>query len=147
MPSSDVMKKYNTKLAYPIQSPGNTGNIRDIVVDSLEKYGVGLIDPEKIFNFYNDYHSYLASCGVDGVKVDCQNLIETLGSGYGGRVSLTRRYQEALEQSVARNFKDSNIICCMSHNSDSIYRFVSGNNKPWNFFRMSVLINNFCVAL
>ncbi|KAI9108787.1 hypothetical protein K1719_020092 [Acacia pycnantha] len=121
MPSSDVMKKYNPKLAYPIQSPGNTGNIRDIVVDSLEKYGVGLVDPEKIFNFYNDYHSYLVSCGVDGVKVDSQNLIETLGSGYGGRVSLTRRYQEALEQSVARNFKDNNIICCMSHNSDSIY--------------------------
>ncbi|MCH83291.1 putative galactinol-sucrose galactosyltransferase 2-like, partial [Trifolium medium] len=35
--------------------------------------------------------SYLASCGVHGVKVDVQNLIETLGSGYGGRVSLTKR--------------------------------------------------------
>ncbi|XP_027358745.1 probable galactinol--sucrose galactosyltransferase 2 [Abrus precatorius] len=121
LPSSDAMKKYNPKLVYPIQSPSTTGNLRDIAMDSLEKYGVGIIDPQKLYDFYNDYHSYLASCGIDGVKVDVQNLIETLGSGYGGRVSLTKRYQEALEQSVARNFTDNNLICCMSHNSDSIY--------------------------
>jgi hypothetical protein len=123
LPSSETMKKYNPKIAYPIQSPGNTGNLRDIVMEILEKFGVGIIDPQNIFEFYNDLHSYLASSGVDGVKVDVQNLIETLGSGYGGRVSLTRRYQEALEQSIARNFKDNNLICSMSHNSDSIYRF------------------------
>lgn len=123
-PSSEIMKKYNPRLAYPIQSPGNVGNLRDIAMDSLEKYGVGIIDPQKIFDFYNDLHGYLASSGVDGVKVDVQNLIETLGSGYGGRVSLTRQYQQALEQSTTRNFKDNNLICCMSHNSDSIYRYV-----------------------
>ncbi|WJX33145.1 galactinol--sucrose galactosyltransferase [Trifolium repens] len=119
--SSDAMKKYNPKLVYPIQSPSITGNLRDIAMDSLEKYGVGIIDPSKLYDFYNDYHSYLASCGVDGVKVDVQNLIETLGSGYGGRVSLTKLYQEALETSIAKNFKDNNLICCMAHNSDSIY--------------------------
>uniref|UniRef100_A0A2N9GEK3 galactinol--sucrose galactosyltransferase n=1 Tax=Fagus sylvatica TaxID=28930 RepID=A0A2N9GEK3_FAGSY len=104
LPSSETMKKYNSKIAYPIQSPGNTGNLRDIVTDILEKYGVGVIEPEKVFEFYNDLHSYLASCGVDGVKVDVQNLIETLGSGVGGRVSLTRCYQEALEQSIEEFF-------------------------------------------
>ncbi|KAL5750654.1 hypothetical protein ACOSP7_025257 [Xanthoceras sorbifolium] len=119
--SSEVMKKYHPKLAYPIQSPGNIGNLRDIAMDSLEKYGVGIIDAQKIFDFYNDLHCYLARSGVDGVKVDVQNLIETLGSGYGGRVSLTRHYQQALEQSIVRNFKENNLICCMSHNSDSIY--------------------------
>lgn len=121
LPSSDSMKKYNPKLVYPIQSPGNVGNMKDIAMDSLEKYGVGVIDPSKIFDFYNDLHSYLASNGVDGVKVDVQNLIETLGSGCGGRVTLTRQYQEALERSISRNFKENNLICCMSHNSDSIY--------------------------
>ncbi|XP_038708265.1 probable galactinol--sucrose galactosyltransferase 2 [Tripterygium wilfordii] len=121
LPSSEVMKKYNPRLVYPIQSPGNTGNLRDIAMDSLEKYGVGVIDPQSIFDFYNDLHGYLASCGVDGVKVDVQNVIETLGAGYGGRVPLTRQYQEALEQSVARHFRDNNLISCMCHNSDSIY--------------------------
>lgn len=120
-PTSEKMKKYNPKLVYPIQSPGNLGNLRDIAMDSLEKYGVGVMDPEKIYDFYNDLHSYLARCGVDGVKVDVQNLIETLGNGYGGRVTLTRQYQEALEQSVEKNFKENNLICCMSHNTDSIY--------------------------
>ncbi|KAA8542203.1 hypothetical protein F0562_023355 [Nyssa sinensis] len=81
LPSSDTLKKYNPKIAYPVQSPGNIGNLRDIVIDSLEKYGVGIIDPQRVYDFYNDLHSYLASTGVDGVKVDAQNLIETLGSG------------------------------------------------------------------
>ncbi|KAL5146207.1 putative galactinol--sucrose galactosyltransferase 2 [Glycine soja] len=108
LPSSDALKKYNPKILYPIQSPGTTGNLRDVAMDSLEKYGVGIIDPEKLYDFYNDSHSYLASC-------------ETLGSEYGGRVSLTKRFQEALEQSVTRNFKDNNLISCMCHNSDSIY--------------------------
>ncbi|KAL6973129.1 galactinol--sucrose galactosyltransferase [Sarracenia purpurea var. burkii] len=121
LPSSETMKKYNPKISYPKQSPGNVGNLRDIAMDSLEKYGIGLLDPEKIYDFYNDLHGYLASCGVDGVKVDVQNVLETLGSGHGGRVFLTRKYQYALEQSIAKNFKDNNIICCMSHNSDSIY--------------------------
>ncbi|XVF11648.1 hypothetical protein REPUB_Repub08aG0045300 [Reevesia pubescens] len=121
LPSSETMKKYNPKIVYPVQSPGNIGNLRDIIPDSLEKYGVGIIDPQKIFDFYNDLHSYLSSSGIDGVKVDAQNLIETLGFGYGGRVSLTRQYQQALEQSISRNFKDNSLICCMNHNSDSIY--------------------------
>uniref|UniRef100_A0A7N2KKP4 Uncharacterized protein n=1 Tax=Quercus lobata TaxID=97700 RepID=A0A7N2KKP4_QUELO len=53
---------------------------------------------------------YLASCSVDGVKFDIQNLMETLGSGIGGWVSLTRFYEEALEQSIARNFKYNNLF-------------------------------------
>lgn len=121
LPTSEKMKKYDPVLRYPIQSEGNVGNLRDIAMDSLEKYGVGVVDPEKIFDFYNDLHGYLSSSGIDGVKVDVQNLLETLGSGYGGRVSLTRKYQEALERSIANNFSDNNLICCMSHNSDSIY--------------------------
>ncbi|XP_042497482.1 probable galactinol--sucrose galactosyltransferase 2 [Macadamia integrifolia] len=121
LPTSEAMKKYNPRLEYPVQSPGNKGNIRDVAMDSLEKYGIGMIDPTKILEFYDDLHSYLASSGVDGVKVDVQNVIETLGSGHGGRASLTRQCQQALEASVEKNFMDNNLICCMSHNSDYIY--------------------------
>lgn len=122
LPSSEAMKKYNPKIEYPVQSPGNVGNLRDLVVDIFQTHGVGVIDPMKIYEFYDDLHSHLASRGIDGVKVDSQNILETLGSGYGGRVSLTRQYQQALEESIARNFDDNNLICCMSHNTDSIYR-------------------------
>ncbi|KZV41917.1 hypothetical protein F511_11339 [Dorcoceras hygrometricum] len=119
--SSEALKKYNPKLEYPVQSPGRLGNIRDIAMDSLEKFGVGVVDPEKVHDFYNDMHSYLASCGVDGVKVDVQNLLETLGSTHGGRVSVTKKYHEALDESVEKNFGENNLICCMCHNTDSIF--------------------------
>ncbi|KAK4402491.1 putative galactinol--sucrose galactosyltransferase 2 [Sesamum angolense] len=98
--SSEVLKKYNPKLEYPVQSPGNIGNIRDVVFDSLEKFGVGVIDPQKVFDFYNDMHSYLASSGVDGVKVDVQNLLEILGSGHGGRVSITKKQHLSSKKSA-----------------------------------------------
>lgn len=88
----------------------------------MEKYGVAMIDPNKAFEFYDDLHSYLVSQNVDGVKVDVQNIPETLATGYGGRVSLTRRFQQALEKSIFKNFQDNNIICCMCHNTDSVYR-------------------------
>lgn len=121
LPSSESLQKYNPKIVYPVQSPGNVGNLRDVAMDSIERYGIGVIDPEKINDFYNDYHSYLASIDVDGVKVDIQNVVETIGSGYGGRVHLTALHQKALEESVAKNFKNNNLISCMSHNSDSIF--------------------------
>ncbi|XP_041998998.1 probable galactinol--sucrose galactosyltransferase 2 isoform X2 [Salvia splendens] len=120
-PAGPGMEHYDTALAYPVQSPGVTGNQPDIVMDSLAVHGLGLVPPKKVFNFYNELHAYLASCGVDGVKVDVQNIIETLGAGHGGRVSLTRSYHQALEASIARNFADNGCISCMCHNTDGIY--------------------------
>ncbi|XP_057770328.1 probable galactinol--sucrose galactosyltransferase 2 [Salvia miltiorrhiza] len=120
-PSGSGMEHYETALAYPVQSPGVLGNQPDIVMDSLAVHGLGLVHPKKVFNFYNELHAYLSSCGVDGVKVDVQNIIETLGAGHGGRVSLTRSYHQALEASVSRNFPDNGCIACMCHNTDGLY--------------------------
>ncbi|OAY68448.1 putative galactinol--sucrose galactosyltransferase 2 [Ananas comosus] len=120
-PAAEGMEHYETALAYPVQSPGVMGNQPDIVMDSLSVHGLGLVHPQKVYNFYNELHAYLASCGVDGVKVDVQNIIETLGAGHGGRVSLTRAYHQALEASVSRNFPDNGCISCMCHNTDMLY--------------------------
>ncbi|XP_042440004.1 probable galactinol--sucrose galactosyltransferase 2 [Zingiber officinale] len=120
-PDAPETKKYNSKIVYPVQSPGNHSHLRDLTMDCMEKYGVGMIDPSKIFEYYDDQHSYLRSQNVDGVKVDVQNVLETIGSNNGGRVTLTRRFHQALEKSISRNFKDNSIICCMGHNTDSIY--------------------------
>lgn len=120
-PKAAGMENYDPALAYPVSSPGVLGNQPDIVMDSLAVHGLGLVHPKKVFNFYNELHSYLATCGVDGVKVDVQNIIETLGAGHGGRVSLTRSYIQALEASIARNFPDNGCIACMCHNTDGLY--------------------------
>lgn len=119
------MKKYNPVLKYPIQSPGNLANMRDLSLDAMENYGVGVIDPATISQFYDDLHSYLVSQGVDGVKVDVQNILETIATDLGGRVSLSRQFQEALEKSIASNFQDNSIICCMGHGTDSIYQYIT----------------------
>lgn len=116
------MGHYDSKMTYPVSSPGVERNEPCDALNSIAKNGLGLVDPEKIFSYYNEQHAYLATAGVDGVKVDVQNIIETLGAGYGGRVKLTRKYHQALEASIARNFSDNGIICCMSHNTDGLYR-------------------------
>ncbi|PON72348.1 Glycosyl hydrolase [Parasponia andersonii] len=121
LPTSPVMGKYNPRIVYPIQSPGNLSNIVCGTIDPMEKEGIGFIEPSRIREFYEDLHGYLASCSVDGVKVDVQNILETLGSGYGGRVALIRQYQEALEESVIKNFRANNLICSMSMNTERIY--------------------------
>ncbi|KAK4392452.1 putative galactinol--sucrose galactosyltransferase 2 [Sesamum angolense] len=133
-PSGPGMEHYETALAYPVQSPGVLGNQPDIVMDSLAVHGLGLVNPKKVFNFYNELHAYLASCGVDGVKVDVQNIIETLGAGHGGRVSLTRSYHQALEASIARNFPDNGCIACMCHNTDGIYSAKQTAVPDWDMF-------------
>ena len=120
-PAAEGMEHYESELAYPVQSPGVMGNQPDIVMDSLSVLGLGLVHPRRVLSFYDELHSYLASCGVDGVKVDVQNIIETLSAGHGGRVALTRAYHRALEASVARNFPDNGCISCMCHNTDMLY--------------------------
>ncbi|KAL2494419.1 putative galactinol--sucrose galactosyltransferase 1 [Forsythia ovata] len=61
-----------------------------------------------------------SKCHYSGL--DVQNILETLGAGHGGRVKLARKYHQALEASISRNFLDNGIISCMSHNTDGLYR-------------------------
>ncbi|KAL0321028.1 UNVERIFIED_CONTAM: putative galactinol--sucrose galactosyltransferase 2 [Sesamum radiatum] len=85
-PDAPGTKKYNPKLKFPLQSPGNLAHQRDIAMDSMEEYGV-----------------------------------ETVATGSGGRVSLTRHFQQSLEKSISNNFQDNSIICCMAQSTDSVY--------------------------
>ncbi|KAL6858889.1 hypothetical protein ACP4OV_017891 [Aristida adscensionis] len=120
-PGVDGMEHYESKMQYPVSSPGVQKNEPCDALNSITTNGLGLVNPEKVFSFYNELHSYLASAGIDGVKVDVQNILETLGAGHGGRVLLARKYHQALEASIARNFPDNGIISCMSHNTDNLY--------------------------
>ncbi|KAB2048943.1 hypothetical protein ES319_A13G144300v1 [Gossypium barbadense] len=120
-PDVTEMEHYESKVVYPISSPGVESNEPDQALDSITKNGLGLVNPEKVFNFYDELHAYLATAGIDGVKVDVQNILETLGAGHGGRVKLARKYHQALEASIARNFANNDIISCMSHNTDGLY--------------------------
>ena len=81
---------------------------------------VGVVAPDKIGKFYNDYHKRLKEQGVDGVKVDNQSMIEGVAAGFGGRVAITRAYRKALEASVAKYF-DGRLINCMANAMETYY--------------------------
>ncbi|GJP57071.1 hypothetical protein CLOM_g16108 [Closterium sp. NIES-68] len=119
-PTAASTQKFLAAVKYPDFSPSVLDK-PDTVLDLITKHGLGVIDPSKIHEFYDEMHSYLASCGVDGVKVDVQSILELVGGGHGGRVEIARAYHTALEASVAKNFKENGVIACMSHNTDSIY--------------------------
>jgi raffinose synthase len=87
---------------------------------------VGLVDPDQIYRFFQDYHRHLRRQGVDGVKVDTQATLEGVAYGAGGRVSMMRRYREALEGSVQTHFQ-GNLINCMSCASEMLYSALNSN--------------------
>ncbi|OUZ99852.1 Glycosyl hydrolases 36 [Macleaya cordata] len=120
-PGVEGMEEYGSSISYPKVSPGVFLNEPGWKTDVLAVQGLGLVNPKSVYKFYSELHGYLASAGVDGVKVDVQCILETLGAGLGGRVELTRQYHQALDASVARNFPDNGIIACMSHNTDALY--------------------------
>lgn len=123
-PGVEGMEEYGSKMLYPKIPPGVAENEPWLMMDAITLQGLGLMNPKRVYKFYNEMHSYLAAAGVDGVKVDVQCILETLGAGLGGRVELTRQYHQALDASVAKNFPDNGCIACMSHNTDALYRLV-----------------------
>ncbi|KAL0922280.1 hypothetical protein M5K25_006253 [Dendrobium thyrsiflorum] len=120
-PRSEGMAEFESTLQYPKISPGVAENDPLMKTDILTLQGLGLMDPKSVHKFYNELHSYLAAAGIDGVKVDVQSILETLGTGHGGRVQIARQYHDALDASVAKNFPDNGCIACMSHHTDALY--------------------------
>ncbi|CAA2958543.1 probable galactinol--sucrose galactosyltransferase 6 [Olea europaea subsp. europaea] len=120
-PGVNGMDEFGSAMKYPTLSNGVLSNEPGWKTDAIALQGLGLVNPKNVYKFYNELHSYLAAAGIDGVKVDVQCILETLGAGLGGRVELTRQYHQALDASVARNFPDNGCIACMSHNLESLY--------------------------
>lgn len=139
-PGVKEMEEYESAMQYPKLSKGVLENEPGWKTDAIALQGLGLVNPRNVYKFYNELHSYLAAAGIDGVKVDVQCILETLGAGLGGRVELTRQYQQALDASVARNFPDNGCIACMSHNLESLYWYDSDSL----YFELLVLMMIWC---
>jgi raffinose synthase len=76
---------------------------------------------------HSDMHSYLASCGIDGVKVDVQGTIGLAGSGAGGGAALAGAYHASLEASVKEHFPGNHLINCMCHSTEDVYAWEGTN--------------------
>jgi raffinose synthase len=118
---------YGSSLAVPVVCAGVRANQPDAALADMQQFAVGVMDPAQVGRFYGEQHAYLAAAGVDGVKVDVQNAIETLGEQHGGRVALTVAYQKAFGEAVAAHFPENDAISCMSHGNDTLYNTMTVN--------------------
>ncbi|KAL9261708.1 Stachyose synthase-like protein [Drosera capensis] len=64
---------------------------------------IGLVHPDQVGDFYDSMHSYLASGGITGVKVDVIHTLEYVWVEYRGRVDLARNYYDGLSKSLVKN--------------------------------------------
>jgi len=82
---------------------------------NLMKTNAGQIIPipehSKIFHFWNTWHNYLASQGIDFVKIDIQSSLTTLVKGLMYPEFAAREAHLGLEASIAINF---NSVCINS---------------------------------
>ncbi|HEY3376745.1 MAG TPA: Sip1-related alpha-galactosidase, partial [Armatimonadota bacterium] len=115
----DAFPQYRVANVAQTFSPG-IWHYRSQQANEANVYLNGLVTPDAVHRFYQDYHRHLRLQGVDGVKIDCQAVLEVLGDGQGGRLALMRAYHEALEGSVQTQLLGE-VINCMSCSTDMLY--------------------------
>lgn len=117
--------KYAAKLLHPRPTPGVQEVDPSVAWVQPVLAGVSLpLDPTQL---HSDMHAYLASCGVDGVKVDVQGTIGLVGSEVEGGTALAEKYHESLEASVAQHFPGNHLINCMCHSTEDLYNMTNTN--------------------
>ncbi|MHA1147125.1 MAG: Sip1-related alpha-galactosidase [Promethearchaeota archaeon] len=112
----------------------------NLVVKILEKIGsdwypiarymklpIGICLPDQMAKLWDDYHGWLASQGVTGVKVDNQTAMEILAFNIGYQANLMRDYHRVLEESVSKHFSKFSLINCMAMNVNVFYQLVESN--------------------
>ncbi|CAK7246039.1 MAG: hypothetical protein STHCBS139747_007661 [Sporothrix thermara] len=78
--------------------------------------------------FYDDFYTFLASCGVDGVKTDAQFITDTWTSATTRR-ALTTAYQDAWTVATLRHF-GSRAVSCMSQTPSILFYSQLPQNRP-----------------
>ncbi|KAJ8748679.1 hypothetical protein K2173_008124 [Erythroxylum novogranatense] len=111
----------NSKIKPCKLSPGLDGTMNDLAVVKIVEGGIGLVHPEQAGDFYDSMHSYLASVGITGVKLDVIHTLEYVSEEYGGRVELAKTYYKGLSDSLSKNFKGTGLISSMQQCNDFFF--------------------------
>ncbi len=117
--NSKTMQSFNPERKSIIHPVG-------LKTDDPDIRSIGMIDPQKAYEFYSGYHKYLNENGIDGVKVDAQSLAEATSEGTGSRCELVGTLHTALEKSVNENL-NGKMINCMSSSNDIVYHIKDSN--------------------
>ncbi|KAG9245226.1 glycoside hydrolase family 36 protein [Calycina marina] len=87
-----------------------------------------VVAKEDVGKFYNDFYSFLSSCGVDAVKTDAQFMLDTIVSAKHRR-DLISTYQDAWTISTLRHF-GVKAISCMSQTPQILFHSQLPQNRP-----------------
>ena len=79
--------------------------------------------PECAEAFFFDYHAYLSTKGVDGVKVDNQSDLGYMTYDLGPMTEVMGAYVRALESSAEHHYGPGNVLNCMSMVTDALYQY------------------------
>ena len=82
----------------------------------------GVIEPESVAQFQDEYAAALAGEGIDFVKVDFQSSLRLMTYDHQGRVGAMTNWQRALQDSANKYFGGM-IINCMCGSTDAVYNF------------------------
>ncbi len=78
------------------------------------------IHPDDIYRFYNIFHYFIKTLGVDMVKIDGQSTMEEFGA------NVMQAYQRAMQASASMYF-NKQIIHCMSASTTVAYNMLATN--------------------
>lgn len=102
------------------------GDLHRKYADTLVETPGGLVlpapDEEKCFAFWDAWHTRLAECGVDFVKVDNQSSYGARCTGLMPSAVAVRRAHRALERSVFKNFGGAVLNCMGMGMEDTLSR-------------------------
>jgi len=123
MPDAQEFEAYRPTLMFAQPTPGVLEIEPSMAWNPAVLGGVGVVQDPRVL--YDSMHAYLASSGIDGVKVDCQAGVGLVGSALGGGAALSRRFHDALETSVKTHFDGNHCINCMCHSTENLYRMTN----------------------
>ncbi len=96
-----------------------------VIETGTEKDVFGVVDIEDVSRFFYEYHSRMDTDGIDYIKVDFQSALRLMTHDRIGRAEGARRWQNAIQASVARHFA-GRMLNCMAMGSDEVY------HTPWS---------------
>ncbi|WCJ36115.1 Raffinose synthase family protein [Euphorbia peplus] len=111
----------SSKLIAPKLSHALGKTMDDLAINQLHSYGIGFVEPERAGELYDGLHSYLASVGIDGVKIDVTHLLEMVSEEYGGTVEVGKAYYKALSDSITNYFNGNGAIASMEQGNDFMF--------------------------
>ncbi|APA08805.1 hypothetical protein SS1G_02597 [Sclerotinia sclerotiorum 1980 UF-70] len=103
----------------PEDEIGRNYKLRWVEINNHHRSGMWVVDACDVRRFYDEFYSFLVSCGINAVKLDTQGLLNDLKNPKDRR-ELIPAYRDAVHASLVSHFEDR-VISCMSQYPSNIF--------------------------